>query len=120
ALSPFRGGQPLIRVPRNSASYNLTWRHGRLMLNTNASFRGSILDLEPNDGTYACQLGLPCLFTAKGYNLLNGGFSYQLPKGFEIYGRLYNLLNQSYEETLGFPALKLNFMAGLKFTFPAK
>ncbi|MGH9431198.1 MAG: TonB-dependent receptor [Terriglobia bacterium] len=120
ALSPFRAGQPLLRVPRNSASYNLTWRHGRLMLNTNASFRGSILDLEPNDGTYACQLGLPCLFTAKGYDLLNGGFSYQLPKGLEIYGRLYNMLNQSYEESFGFPALKLNFMAGLKITFPGK
>ena len=120
ALDPFRAGQPLLRIPRNSASYNLTWRHSRLTLNTNAYFRGSILDLEPNDGTYACQLGLPCLFTDKGYNLLNGGFSYQLPKGLEIYGSLYNLLNQTYEESLGYPALKLNFMAGVKFTFPGK
>jgi outer membrane cobalamin receptor len=120
ALSPFHVGQPLLRIPRNSASYNLTWRHGKLMLNTNAYFRGSILDVEPNDGTYACQLGLPCLFTDKGYDLVNGGFSYQLPKGMEIYGNLYNLLNQYYEESFGYPALKLNFMAGVRFTFPGK
>jgi outer membrane receptor protein involved in Fe transport len=120
ALSPFHAGQPLLRIPRNSASYSTTWRHGRLMLNANASFRGSTLDLEPNDGTYACELGLPCLFTDKGYQDVNGGFSYRLPKGLEIYGRLYNLLNESYEESLGFPALKLNFMAGLRITFPGK
>jgi vitamin B12 transporter len=120
ALSPFHAGQPLLRIPRNSASYNVTWRHGRLMLNSNAYFRGSILDLEPNDGTYACELGLPCLFTNGGYDLVNGGFSYQLPKGLEIYGTLYNLLNQSYEESFGYPALKLNFMAGVRFTFPGK
>ena len=67
ALSPFQVGQPLIRRPKNSAFYEVTWQHGRLMLNTNAYFRGSVLDAEPNDGTFACALGLPCFFTNKGY-----------------------------------------------------
>jgi outer membrane cobalamin receptor len=118
--TPFEVGQPLLRRPRSSAGYNVTWRRQRLMLNTNAYIRGGVLDVEPNDGTFACSLGLPCLFRNGGYVLMNSGFSYELPKGLEIHGRLNNLLNQKYEEALGFPALHLNFMTGIRFRFPAR
>ena len=116
---PFQVGQPLFRRPRHSAGFNVTWLHGRLMLNWNGTVRGAVLDLEPNDVTFACRLDLPCIFTNKGYLLMNGGFAYQFPRGVEIYGRLNNFLNQKYEESLGFPALHLNFLAGMKFNFPA-
>jgi outer membrane cobalamin receptor len=118
--TPFAVGQPLIRRPRSSAGYNITWRHKRLMVNTNAYIRGGVLDVEPNDGTFACSLGLPCLFRNGGYVLENAGFSYELPRGLEIHGRLNNFLNQKYEEALGFPALHLNFMTGIRFHFPAR
>lgn len=115
---PFQVGQPLIRRPRNSAGYNVTWLHGRLMLNLNGTIRGAVLDLEPNDGSFACILRMPCLFRNKGYVLANDGFAYQLPRGIEIYGRLNNFLNQKYEESFGFPSLHLNFLSGIKFRFP--
>jgi outer membrane receptor protein involved in Fe transport len=118
--SPFAVGQPLIRRPRSSASYNVTWRHKRLMLNTNALIRGGVLDIEPNDGTFACTLGFPCLFRTAGYVVANAGFSYELPGGLEIHGRLNNFTNEKYEEVLGFPALHLNFMTGIRFHFPAR
>jgi outer membrane receptor protein involved in Fe transport len=118
--APFEVGQPLIRRPRESAGYNVTWRHHALTVNTNAYIRGAVLDVEPNDGTFACQLGFPCLFRAKGYVLANAGFSYQLPAGFEIHGQLNNFLNQKYEAAFGFPALPLNFLAGIRFQFPAR
>jgi outer membrane receptor protein involved in Fe transport len=117
---PFKVGQPLLRRPQNSASYNVTWQHGRLMLNTNAYIRGPVLDVEPNNGAFACVLGFQCLFRNKGYVLANGGFAYRLPRGVEVYGRLNNFLNQKYEESFGFPALHLNFLAGVKFNFPAE
>jgi outer membrane receptor protein involved in Fe transport len=117
--TPFHVGQELTRRPKNSGGFNLTWQHRRLMLNTNAYLRGRTLDLEPNWVAYACSFGLPCLFTNKGYVLLNGGFSYRLTHGLEIYGHLNNLLDRKYEEVLGYPALPLNFLAGVKFTFPA-
>ena len=120
ALSPFHVGQPLVRRPKNSGFYNVTWRRRRLTLNTNAYIRGAVLDVEPNDGLFACTFGLPCLFNSKGYINANAGFSYALPRGFEIYGRLNNFLNQKYEESLGFPALHLNFLAGVRFNFPAE
>jgi outer membrane cobalamin receptor len=118
--SPFAVGQPLIRRPRSSAAYNLTWRHKRLMLNTNVIIRGGVLDIEPNDGTFACTLGFPCLFRTSGYVVANAGFSYELPGGLEIHGRLNNFTNEKYEEVLGFPALHLNFMTGIRFYFPPR
>ncbi len=117
ALQPFEVGQPLLRIPRNAASFDVTWNHGRLMLNANAYFRGQIEDLEPNDGVFACQLGLPCLFTAKGYQLVNTGFSLQVSRQVQIYGTINNVLNQYYEEALGYPALRLNFLSGIRLGF---
>jgi outer membrane cobalamin receptor len=119
--APFHVGQELVRRPKNSGGFNLTWQRGRLMLNSNAYLRGRTLDLEPNEGVYACTYyDLPCLFADKGYVVLNGGFSYRLTHGLEIYGHLNNLLDRKYEEVLGYPALPLNFLAGVKFTFPAE
>jgi outer membrane receptor protein involved in Fe transport len=117
---PFTVGQPLIRRPRSQAGYNITWTHGPLMLNSNASIRGAVLDLEPTDGAFACTLGLQCLFRNPGYVDANAGFAYQFPWGVEIYGHLNNFLNQDYEESFGFPALRLNFVAGLRLNFPAE
>ena len=63
---------------------------------------------------------LPCLFRDKGYVDANAGFSLRLPKGVEIYGRLNNILNQYYEESFGFPALRLNFVSGIKWELPSR
>jgi outer membrane receptor protein involved in Fe transport len=120
ALSPFRVGQPLTRRPKHSGFFNVTWQRQRLMLNVNALVRGSVLDIEPNLGTFACVLGMPCFFTNHGYTRADAGFSYRLTKGLELYGRLNNFLNQKYEESFGFPALRLNFLAGMKLNFPAE
>jgi outer membrane receptor protein involved in Fe transport len=117
-IDPFSVGEPLLRRPRNAAGFNATWTKRRLMLNMNGTIRGAVLDVEPNDGTFACEMKLPCLFRNHGYELMNAGFAYQLPKGIEIYGRLNNFLNQRYEEAFGFPSLRLNFMAGFKIHIP--
>src|SRR5271163_4744005 len=124
-IDPFSVGEPLLRRPRNAAGFNATWTKKRLLLNLNGTIRGAVLDVEPNDGTFACELINPktklpfqCLFRNHGYELLNAGFAYQLPKGIEIYGHLNNFLNQRYEEAFGFPSLRLNFIAGFKFQIP--
>ena len=118
ALAPFQVAQPLLRRPRNFGFYAVTWSRNRLTVETAGYLRGRDLDLEPNYGTYACELGLQCLFENKGYARLDGGFSYRAYRGLELYGRLYNLSNKHYEEVLGYPALPLNFAAGIRFRFP--
>jgi outer membrane receptor protein involved in Fe transport len=121
ALAPLQVGQQLINEPRNSGAYNLTWRHGNLMLNTNAYIRGTALDVEPNYGLSACSyFSLPCLFPDKSYARVDGGFSYRLAHGVELFGRLDNLVDQKYEEVLGYPSLPFNFLAGIRFSFPAR
>jgi hypothetical protein len=34
-----------------------------------------------------------------------------------LYGRLNNSLNRRYEEVLGYPALRVNFLAGVRASF---
>lgn len=118
ALAPFQVGQPLIRRPRNSGYYTVSWSRRILTLATSGYRRGHTLDLEPNDGTFACQLGLECLFENKGYTRLDGGLSLRVYRGLAVYGQVYNVLDRRYEEVLGYPALPLNFMAGIRFNFP--
>jgi outer membrane receptor protein involved in Fe transport len=120
ANAPFQVGQQLVRRPRHSASYSITWRHRNLTLNTSAYIRGAVLDVDPTLGLSACSYGMQCFFTNHGYTRADAGFSYRLPRGVEIYGRLNNFLNQKYEEVFGFPALHLNFMAGMKFILPTE
>jgi vitamin B12 transporter len=105
-------GQPLLRRPRHSGSYGVTWNYRRLTLNTTAYIRGETLDVEP-------AFGQP-FFANPGYVRADAGFAYRLFGGVEVYGRLNNLLNRKYEENLGYPALRLNFMAGMKFRIPSE
>jgi outer membrane receptor protein involved in Fe transport len=120
ANAPFQIGQQLVRRPRHSASYSITWKYGNLTLNTSAYIRGAVLDVDPSFGLSACSYGMQCFFNNRGYTHADAGFSYKFPLGAEIYGRLNNFLNQKYEEVFGYPALRLNFMAGMKFSIPAE
>ena len=117
ANSPFLVGQPLIRRPRNAGSYDVTWQRGRFRVNSNGYARGAVLDLEPNDGGFACALGMPCLFRNRGYFLMNAGFGIRTFRELELFGQLNNVLDQKYEEVLGFPAYGFNFMAGIRVHF---
>jgi outer membrane cobalamin receptor len=63
---------------------------------------------------------MPCFFNNKGYTRADAGFSYRMLHGVEIYGRVNNMLNQKYEEVFGYPAMHVNFLAGMKFAFPSE
>jgi len=120
AQSPFQVGQPLIRRPRNSAGLDATWQRGRLRLNANGFARSATLDSEPNYGYGACSIGLPCLFRDHGYVLANAGLGFRTFHNAEVFGQLNNFLNQKYEEVFGYPAYRLNFMAGIRLQFQAE
>jgi outer membrane cobalamin receptor len=109
---PFSVGQELIRRPANSGSFVSTFSRGRVSANVTGYFRGSDLDVDP---TYGASAGLyPCHgFVDMGINL-----NVRLGGGLTAYGNLRNALNQSYEEVLGYPAPKLNFVAGMKWALP--
>jgi outer membrane receptor protein involved in Fe transport len=109
---PFSVGQELIRRPANSGSFVSTFTRGRVTANVTGYFRGSDLDVDP---TYGASAGLyPC----KGFVDMGVNLNVRLTGGLTAYGNLRNALNQSYEEVLGYPAPRLNFVAGMKWALP--
>jgi outer membrane receptor protein involved in Fe transport len=106
----FRVGQELIRRPANSGSFVSTFTYRRASVNLVGYWRGSDLDVDP---TYGASAGL---FPAPGFVDVGINVNVRLGAGVTAYGNLRNALNQSYEEVLGYPALKLNFVAGVKWT----
>jgi outer membrane cobalamin receptor len=121
ATAPFKAGQQLLRRPRHSANYSITWKYGRLMLNTNTYLRGAELDVDPTNGISACTwYGATCFFNNQGYTRMDAGFSFRIARGVEIYGRANNLLNRKYEEIFGYPAYRANYIGGMKFKITAE
>jgi hypothetical protein len=67
--------------------------------------------VEPNFGASAG------LYRNPGYTDVGINLNYYAGRGLTLYGNLRNALNRYYEEAFGFPALKLNFVAGMKWTW---
>jgi outer membrane receptor protein involved in Fe transport len=109
---PFSVGQELIRRPANTGSFVSTFSRGRVTANVTGYFRGSDLDVDP---TYGASAGL---YPSRGFVDMGVNLNLRLSGGLTAYGNLRNALNQSYEEVLGYPAPKLNFVAGMKWALP--
>ena len=111
ALAPFRVGDPLLRRPAHSAAWMLTWHVPRLplTLHSGAVARSSVLDVDPLFGLFGGVLENP------GYVRPDAGMELALSREIVLFARLHNFTDRRYEEALGFPSLRRNFVAGLKF-----
>jgi outer membrane cobalamin receptor len=98
APSPFRAGDWLLRRPRHQASLDVAFVRARASAFVQIGSRGRLLDVEPSYGTYGG------LFGNRGYTSVNTGASVRLTGRVEVIGRVSNLLDRRFEETLGFPA----------------
>lgn len=107
----FHVGQQLLRRPRHSGSITSSFQHRRMALNLIGVLRGAVLDTEPSFGASSG------FFRNSGYANVGLNLNYDLGKGVTMYGNLRNALNRKYEEIYGYPSPRLNFIAGLKWTF---
>jgi outer membrane cobalamin receptor len=107
---PFAVGQPLTRRPEHSGSFVATLSRGRATADFTGYFRGKALFEEP---TFGASNGL---FWNPGFANLGVNLNYELASGVTLFGHLRNALNQHYEEVFGYPSLRLNFVAGVKWT----
>jgi outer membrane cobalamin receptor len=105
-------GLPLLRRPRHSGSMEVSWIAERFDLTLDGSFVGKRRDFDPVTFVRFDLTNRP-LFN-DGYAKLNAAGSYRLNRLVSAFARVENLLNQDYEEILGFPAYRLNFSAGLR------
>jgi outer membrane receptor protein involved in Fe transport len=108
APPPFSAGDPLIRRPRHQGSVGLLFVRSRVTGFLDVGGRGRALDIEPNYGA------LGGLFTVPGFTAVDAGGAFRVHRAVEVFARGANLLDRTYEETLGFPALGRNGMVGVR------
>lgn len=104
-LSP---GAPLLRRPKHSGTLLLTYLRTRW----GADVAGSFVGRRPDSDFEGL---LPPVTHAAGYALVNAGTWYAINSRMTAYINLENMLNRRYEEAAGYPALKANFRAGMRF-----
>ena len=108
---PFAAGDPLLRRPRNLGSLllNYSGRHW------GGSVAGSLVGRR-FDSDFLFGLVPPQDHTA-GYARVDLGAWYAVNRYAIVYANVENALNRRYEEVSGYPALKANFRAGMRFRF---
>ncbi|HVO80293.1 MAG TPA: TonB-dependent receptor [Terriglobales bacterium] len=99
-------GQPLLRRPRHSGSLLLTWLGSRWGGNLGGSFVGRRPDSDFSG------FGIT---HAAGYARLDVGGWYALNPRITAYVNIENALDKQYNEVVGYPALGVNFRAGMRF-----
>jgi vitamin B12 transporter len=105
-------GLALLRRPRHSGAVEVSFIAERFDARLEGSFVGKRRDFDPV--TFArFDLANRPIFN-DGYAKLNAAGSFRLTRFVTAFARLENLLNQNYEEILGFPSYRLNFSAGLR------
>jgi outer membrane cobalamin receptor len=105
-VTTFGDGKPLLHRPRHSANLLLTY----LGHKWGGALGGSFVGRRADSDFYG--LGYD---HAPGYVLLNAGGWYALTSRVRIYANGENLLDRFYEENVGYPALGINFRAGMQF-----
>ena len=105
-LDPFAQGTALLRRPKHSGSLLLNYAGSKWGGNLGGSFVGR----RPDSDFFG--LGFS---HAAGYARVDVGGWYQVHRRVTAYVNIENALNKHYEEVVGYPALRANFRAGLRF-----
>jgi vitamin B12 transporter len=105
-------GMALLRRPKHKASVTASWRPmERVTLAMTAIYVGSREDIDYSGSA-------PAL--ADPYYLVNLDGSYQLTHSVQLFARVENLLNERYEDVVGFLRPGLGVFAGIRVSFDAK
>jgi outer membrane cobalamin receptor len=104
-------GRPLLRRPKHAGSLVLNYFGHRWGGNISGGFVGRRADSDFLFGA------VPPIDHTAGYALVNVGAWYAMNRFVTAYVNVDNALNRRYEEVAGYPALKANFRAGMRFRF---
>jgi vitamin B12 transporter len=102
----FNPGQPLLRRPKHSATETLSYLGSRWGGNLGASFVGP----RPDDDFFGFNIT-----HAAGYVRADIGGWYTVNSHVTTYVNVENALDRRYNEVVGYPALPINFRAGVRF-----
>jgi vitamin B12 transporter len=106
----FGAGRGLLRRPRHSGSFGVLWNRQKLTASSTLTYVGRRIDSDFEDL-------FPPLTTNPSYIRWDMAWTYRFSKRFAYVGNITNLLDRSYMESLGYPALPIAFRTGGRFTF---
>ncbi|MEO6120332.1 MAG: TonB-dependent receptor, partial [Terriglobales bacterium] len=101
-------GRPLLRRPKHSGNLLASYVTPKWGASLGGSFVGPRAD---SDFGYTT----PSVNHAAGYARWDVGGWYALNRYITAYANVENLFDRKYEEVAGYPALKANFRAGMRF-----
>ena len=106
SFSPFAAGDPLLRRPHHSATTCLSYLGNRW----GTTLSGSFVGRRPDSDFEGFNID-----HAPGYVRVDGGGWYAVRPRITLYANVENLLDRSYQEVTGYPALGISFRAGVRF-----
>lgn len=101
-------GAPFLRRPKHSANTLLSYTRTRF----GAQLGGTFIGPRPDSDFLGL---LPPVTHAAGYARVDVGAWHAINSRMTAYLDVENLLNRHYEEVAGYPGLRLNFRAGMRF-----
>jgi outer membrane cobalamin receptor len=104
-------GAPLLRRPNQAGMMLLTYTRQRW-----GGFVGGTAVGQRPDSDFLFGF-IPPIYHAAGYARLDLGGWYAIAHHLTVYANVNNALNNHYNEVLGYPALRANFRAGMRFSF---
>ena len=110
-VEPFAPGDPLLRRPRHLGSLLVNYSGRRWGGSVGGSFVGRRFD---SDFLFDM---VPAVDHTPGYARVDLGAWYAINRYVTAYANVENALDRHYEEAAGYPALKANFRAGMRFRF---
>lgn len=108
APRPFTVGDALLRRPELTGFVDVLVTAGRASGFVRVDNRGDTRDIDPSFGANAG------IFVNPGFTTTDAGVSLRAFGSVEIFGRVTNLFDRSYEEVFGFPALRRSAMVGVR------
>jgi outer membrane cobalamin receptor len=103
-----QAGSPLLLRPKHSGNALVSYTRPKF----GATLGGTFIGPRPDSDFFV----LPVALThVAGYARLDAGGWYAIKRYVTVYANVGNLLNHHYEDVLGYPALRANFRAGLRF-----
>jgi outer membrane receptor protein involved in Fe transport len=100
-------GDQLLRRPDHQFSADVLLSAGPVSAFFQGGARSTVRDVDPSFGTFGG------LYDGPGYNVWNTGASWTWIR-LQLFGRVTNLFDRDYEESLGYPALGRSAMVGLR------
>jgi vitamin B12 transporter len=106
-------GVELVRQPKHVASANLGYEFldGRAKLDLGMDYNGARKDIQLSN-FFATRNNV----TLDDFILINLATSYELIEGVELYGRVENILDEDYQEVLGFSNPGIGAFIGIRAT----